>query len=51
MNAASKNRLSTVDYQRNYVDHMSTAARQQQRDYNRKQHVKARALLTYQQRQ
>jgi len=38
VNAASWNRLSTVDRQWNYVDRMSTAARQQQRDCNREQH-------------
>jgi len=47
MNAASWNRLSTVDRQRNYVDRMSTAARQQQQDFDREQHVEARAQLTY----
>jgi hypothetical protein len=29
VNATSKNKLSTVDRQRNYVDFMSTIARQQ----------------------
>jgi len=51
VNAASWNKLSTVDCQRNYVDRMSTAAQQQQRDCDREQHVEARAQLTYQQRQ
>ncbi len=51
MDAPSWNRLSTIDRQRNYVDRMSTAARQQQRDCDRKQHVETRAQLTYQQRQ
>jgi hypothetical protein len=35
VNAASWNRLFTVDYQRNYVDCMSTATRQQQWDCDR----------------
>jgi hypothetical protein len=39
---ASWNRLSIVDCQRNYVDRMSTVARQQQRDRNREQHQQAR---------
>jgi hypothetical protein len=47
VNTASRNRLSTVERQRNYVDRMSTAARQQQRDRDRKQHGEARAQLTY----
>jgi hypothetical protein len=42
VNAASWNRLSTVDRQWNYVDRMSTAARQQQRDCNCEQHQQAR---------
>jgi hypothetical protein len=51
VNTASKNKLSAVDRQRNYVDCMSTAARQQQQHRNREQHGEARAKLTYQQRQ
>jgi len=41
MDAASRNRLSTVDCQRNYVDRMSTAARQQQRDRDCERHQQA----------
>jgi len=47
VNATSRNRLSAVDRQRNYVDRMSTATRQQQRDRDREQHTEARAQLTY----
>ncbi len=50
-NAASRNRLSITDRQQNYLDHMSTAAQQQQQDRNRVQHVEACARLTDQERQ
>jgi hypothetical protein len=50
VNATSKNRLSVVDRQQNYVDYMSTIARQQQRDHEHEQHVEARARLTNQER-
>ncbi len=40
--------VPTVDRQWNYLDHMSTTARQQQRDHDREQHTEARARLTYQ---
>jgi hypothetical protein len=43
--------LPAANRQRNYLDHMSTVARQHQRDRNREQHAKARAQLTNQQRQ
>jgi hypothetical protein len=42
VNVASWNRLFTVDRWQNYVDRMSTAARQQQQDRNREQHQHAR---------
>jgi hypothetical protein len=51
MNAASRNRLSVADRQWNYLDRMSTAARQQQQDRDREQHVEARAWLTDQEQQ
>jgi len=34
VNAASMSKLSAVDRQRNYVDRMSTATRQQQQNHN-----------------
>ncbi len=43
--------VPVTDRQQNYLDHMSTAARQQQRDRDRKQHAEAHARLTDQQRQ
>ncbi len=51
MNTASRNRLSAVDRQRNYLDRMSTAAQQQQQDRDREQHAKAHARLIDQERQ
>ncbi len=50
VNVASRNKLSTTDRQRNYLDRMSTVA-QQQRDYDREQHAEACARLTDQERQ
>ncbi len=50
VNVVSKNRLSAADRQRNYLDHMSIAARQQQQDCDRKQHTEARARLADQER-
>ncbi|CAK9862807.1 unnamed protein product [Sphagnum jensenii] len=41
--------VPTADRQRNYLDHMSIAARQQQRNRNHEQHAEARAQLTNQQ--
>ncbi len=46
VNAASRNKLFAVDCQRNYLDRMSTAARQQQQDRDCEQHAEARARLT-----
>jgi hypothetical protein len=51
VNAASRNRLFAADRQRNYLDRMSTAARQQQQDRDREQHAEARARLINQERQ
>jgi hypothetical protein len=45
VNAASRNKLSVADRQRNYLDRMSTATQQQQQDRDREQHVEARARL------
>ncbi len=42
VDAASRNRLSTIGRQRNYVDRMSTAGRQHQRDRDRERHQQAR---------
>jgi hypothetical protein len=50
MNTASRNRLSAVDCQRNYLDRMSTVTQQQQQDHDREQHAKARARLLDQER-
>ncbi len=51
MNGASRNRLSTADRQRNYLDRMSTAAQQQQWDRDRERHAEARARLIDQEQQ
>jgi hypothetical protein len=51
VNAASRNKLSAADRQRNYLDRMSTATQQQQQDRDREQHVEARARLINQERQ
>jgi hypothetical protein len=42
---------SAADRYRNYLDRMSIAARQQQRDRDHEQHTEARARLTDQERQ
>jgi hypothetical protein len=51
MNVASRNTLSVANRQRNYLDRMSIAPRQQQRDRNCKQHAEARARLIDQEQQ
>ncbi len=50
VNAASRNRLFATDCQRNYLDRMSTAARQQHQDHDREQHAEACARLIDQER-
>ncbi|CAM6073182.1 unnamed protein product [Sphagnum tenellum] len=47
VNAASRNRLYVVDRQRNYLDRMSTAAQQQQRDCDHERHRQARGATCF----
>ncbi len=50
VNVTFRNRLSAVDRQRNYLDRMSTATRQQQWDRDHERHAEACARLTDQER-